>query len=120
VFTIVHKNFRSGEACKIKLARGEEIMAPQGRISEIRWRLDFEDPSDPEIKNGTAKVIRLDEDNIAFENDPPTIRYGYVIVGDNGRIDFVGDLTLWSSEELPELRGAATPAHPHVKQDQRA
>ena len=75
MFTIVHRNFLSGEACKMKLAPDEEIATPHGRITEIRWRLDFEDQSDPVIKNGTAKVIRLNDGDVAFENDPPTIRY---------------------------------------------
>jgi len=114
MFTLVHKNFRSGEACKVKLAPGQEIETPQGRINDIRWRLDFEDPNDPVIRNATAKVIRLNDGDIAFENDPPIIRYGYVLVRSDGIVDIVGDLTLWRSEELPEhLRDVTTPGH-HV------
>jgi len=59
VITLVHKNFRSGEACIIKLLPGQEIRTAQGLINDIRWRLDFEDPSEPVIRTGTAKVIRL-------------------------------------------------------------
>jgi hypothetical protein len=112
VFTIIQKNFLSGEACKMKLAPDEEIATPHGRITEIRWRLDFDDQSDPVIKHGTAKVIRLNDGDVAFENEPPIIRYGYVTIDPGGRVDIVGDLTLWSSEELPEqLRGVTTPGH---------
>jgi hypothetical protein len=112
MFTLVHKNFRSGEACKVKLAPGREIETPQGRISDIRWRLDFEDPNDPVIRTATAKIIRLNDGEIAFENDPPMIRYGYVLVRHDGIVDIVGDLTLWRSEELPEhLRDVTTPGH---------
>jgi hypothetical protein len=120
VITLVHRNFRSGEACTIKLSPGQEIRTAQGVINDIRWRLDFEDPSEPVIKNGTAKVIRLNDGEIAFEHDPPTIRYGYVLVRPDGIVDIVGDLTLWRSEELPEhLRDVTTPGH-HVFDARRA
>ena len=120
MITLVHKNFRSGEACIIKLLPGQEIRTAQGVINDIRWRLDFEDPGNPVIANGTAKIIRLNDDEIAFEHDPPNIRYGYVLVRSDGIVDIVGDLTLWRSEELPEhLRDVTTPGH-HVFDARRA
>jgi hypothetical protein len=120
VITLVHKNFRSGEACTIKLLPGQEIGTAQGLIKDIRWRLDFEDPSEPVIRTGTAKVIRLNDGEIAFEHDPPNIRYGYVLVRSDGIVDIVGDLTLWRSEELPEhLRDVTTPGH-HMFDARRA
>lgn len=77
-----------------------EIVAKDGsRVSEARWRLEFEDTKNPVVKHCRARIVRSPDGSIAFENDPGPVRVAYRLHTPDGKTRIEGDVALWDEME---------------------
>ena len=64
------------------------------RITGAVWLLEC--PPEAEQRVGTAKILRINNRRLEFENEPAGVRMAYRRVVE-GKVEIVGDLELWNA-----------------------
>lgn len=105
--TIISVGLASGNALLYRFQPLQEIIVSikeRTRITDVGWMLDYADPTssgpqEPVAQCGIGKIVRVDNDGIEFESDPPgLVRHAYRLVDrDYQNEKIIGDLDLWKT-----------------------